>query len=248
MLSKLNHPNIVHFLGVHCGKEGDLCLIMEKLNTDLAQCLEDRPGIPLSFKLSILLDVSCGLLYLHMHSPPIVHRDLTATNVLLTNDMRAKIADLGVSKLMDIPTEQRQAQCHTIAPGNIYYMPPESLAETAEYDTKLDVFSFGHLTLYTATQQFPQVHEVKITREVLPVEGPINLHVLKRRKSLTQMGSDHCLYQLTVRCLQDEPEDRPTASEVNTIIKALSTRYPKSGQDIMKVCGEVCKLRPLVLL
>ena len=59
LLSKLRHPNVVHFVGVHYGKsENDLSLVMECLHTDLAKFLEGfSREIPLSIKLSILLDV-----------------------------------------------------------------------------------------------------------------------------------------------------------------------------------------------
>ena len=102
LLSTLRHPNVVHFVGVHYGKsKNDLSLVMECLHTDLAKFLEGcSSAIPLSIKLSILLDVSYGLLYFHTHTPPIIHRDLSASNILLTTDLRAKIADLGVAKLL----------------------------------------------------------------------------------------------------------------------------------------------------
>ena len=89
LLSKLRHPNVVHFVGVHYGRrKNDMSLIMEFLRTDLANFLEKSSSeIPLSIKLSILLDVSYGLLYLHSHTPPIIHRDLSANNVLLTTDL-----------------------------------------------------------------------------------------------------------------------------------------------------------------
>ena len=118
LLSKLRHPNVVHFVGVHYGTSAnDLSLVMECLHTDLAKFLLHFSGeIPLSIKLSILLDVSYGLLYFHTHTPPIIHRDLSANNVLLTTDLRAKIADLGVAKLLD---RQRQAAIvQTQAPGS----------------------------------------------------------------------------------------------------------------------------------
>jgi len=102
LLCQLRHPNVVHFVGVHYGSnQDDMSLIMECLDTDLARCLDAQPNIPIEVKLLILLDVSYGLLYLHTHSPKIIHRDLTAANILLTRDKRAKLADLGVSKLLE---------------------------------------------------------------------------------------------------------------------------------------------------
>ena len=84
ILSQLNHPNVVEFVGVYFGggatvNYADLTLIMEHLHTDLARFLDsaEHPSIPLSIKLSILLDVSAGLLYLHIQlKEPVIHRDL----------------------------------------------------------------------------------------------------------------------------------------------------------------------------
>ena len=79
ILSKLKHSNIVQFVGVHYGRGGmtDLTLFMECLSSDLDKFLSSHPNLLLSLKLSILRDVSSGLVYLH-REPPIVHRDLTS--------------------------------------------------------------------------------------------------------------------------------------------------------------------------
>ena len=106
ILSKLRHPNIVQFIGVHYGRRGkaDLMLIMECVSSDMDKFLDPEVhlNIPLPLKLSILLDVSYGLVCLHERNPPIVHRDLTARNILITDKCKAKIADLGVAKVVDI--------------------------------------------------------------------------------------------------------------------------------------------------
>ena len=73
--------------GATCS-ENDLSLVMECLHTYLANVLEDSSSeIPLSIKLSILLDVSYGLLYFHIQTPLIIHQNLTTNNVLLTTDL-----------------------------------------------------------------------------------------------------------------------------------------------------------------
>ena len=222
-LSKLKHPNIVHFVGVHYGRApGDVSLIMEKLHTDLGEYLDTKPNISLPLKLSILLDVSYGLLYLHTLSPkPIIHRDLTASNILLTTDMRAKIADLGVSKMLDLRAQVARTQ--TKAPGALYYMPPEALSESPQYGVELDIFSFGHLALYTITQVFPEPDDTKVTPAAVE-RGEMQL--AKRTASIDKMGRDHCLFPLIIRCLKDRPERRPTTSDLNQDVKELSIRKP----------------------
>ncbi len=90
LMSQAEHPNVVKFLGVYFGKdEFDLTLFMERLHTDLRMYLSSTQDIPLPTKVSILHDVSCGLLYLHEECS-IIHRDLTAANILLTTDNRAR--------------------------------------------------------------------------------------------------------------------------------------------------------------
>ena len=129
ILSKLRHPNIVQFIGVHYGRRGkaDLTLIMEFVSSDMDKFLEVHPNIPPTIKLSILLDVSYGLIYLHECSPPVIHRDLTARNVLITDKCQARIADLGMAKIVDL--QAQLAASHTQAPGQMWYMPPEALKE-----------------------------------------------------------------------------------------------------------------------
>lgn len=149
LMSELRHPNIVQFLGI-CFLEDSVLpiLVMEKLMTSLDDTLKNTPNIPLNLKRSILIDVARGLIYLHRHKQgPIVHRDLTAKNVLLNSSLNAKISDLGNSRIVDL-----QPEYLTQAPGTVVYMPPEALEEGASYGPSLDIFSFGHLSLFVLTQ------------------------------------------------------------------------------------------------
>jgi len=71
VMTELRHPNIVQFLGL-CFLEGSTLpvLVMERLDSSLDDLLETSPGLPLALKLSLLTDVSRGLLYLHTHARP----------------------------------------------------------------------------------------------------------------------------------------------------------------------------------
>ena len=154
----VNHPNITKYLGVSYKPELKLpVLVMEKLEGNLYDLLEGYidPDIPVKVKISILENVASGLHYLHNYNEDecILHRDLTATNVLLTSNLVAKITDFGVSKLVG---NKRLPLTLTKGPGNSNYTPPEASEvdddNKIRYGPQLDIFSFGHLALVTFTQ------------------------------------------------------------------------------------------------
>ena len=152
LMSNLRHPNITLFLGVCFVPNCQLpVLLMERLDGSLDDLLEAVPKISLAVKQSILEDVARGLLYLHKHRSQIIHRDLTAKNVLLTSSLVAKITDFGNSRIVNLQPGQL-ARTLTKLPGTLVYMPPEALSAAARYGPSLDVFSFGHLALFTLTQ------------------------------------------------------------------------------------------------
>ena len=157
-MSQLRHPHIVQFLGV-CYLPGSPipALLMEKLLTSLDNLLETSPNIPLDVKLYLLMGTGRGVVYLHSHTPPIAHRDLTARNILIDSGLTAKIADLGVARMVNIRPGQL-AVTMTAGPGNNLYMPPETVQEegATRYNTSIDIFSFGVVSLFTLTQTFPK--------------------------------------------------------------------------------------------
>ena len=223
LLSSLRHPNIVQMLGIHNGgsDEADISLIMEYMHMDLEHCMKTYPDIPLPYKTSILRDVAYGLAYLH--SIPIIHRDLNAGNVLLTESLRAKIADLGVAKLWD--KEILMIRTRTVCPGALDYMPPEALERSPKYDFTLDTFSFGHLTIYLVNEVIPHVSDSMIMVEDVQKK---QVQVGKRRRALDQMGGlRHPLYSTVVQCLSDTPNKRPTS------------------RDLVKRLEEICKQHPI---
>ena len=152
VMAELRHPHIVQFLGL-CFLDGSALpvLVMERLDSSLDELLEGVPGLPLALKRSLLADVARGLLYLHTRNPPVVHRDLSARNVLLTSSLVAKISDLGNARIVNLQPGQL-ARTLTRLPGTISYMPPEVFTDGSQYGPRLDIFSFGHLTLFTLTQ------------------------------------------------------------------------------------------------
>ena len=243
LLSRLRHPNIVQFLGVHFGRDRyDLTLIMERMHTDLETALLSFLDIPLPFKIRILLDASYGLLHLHSQSPPIVHRDFTASNILLSTDFRAKVADLGVSRILD--TEPRQLCSQTICPGALAYMPPETLKPNPVYDEQLDIFSFGHMALFTAIQTFPVVHELEAKDASALRDG--TSQIARRSMFLELMGGQaSCLYDVITQCLLDSPSKRPSTAELNSTFQSLSQQHPCPDLMMKYVHCVSCTIIPI---
>ena len=124
---------------------------MERLTTDLDSLLENTPNIALSLRMSFLTDVARGLAYLHGYKPPIIHRDLSARNILLDSSLVAKISNLGNFRIATLsPVEVAKLSS---TPGCPVYMPSVMSEDNqGYYGPSLDVFSFGHMGLFTATQ------------------------------------------------------------------------------------------------
>ena len=219
-MSQLRHPHIVQFLGI-CYIPGSSLpvLLMEKLQTSLDNLLETSPGIPLDIKVYLLTGTVRGMVYLHSHTPPIAHRDLTARNILIDSGMTAKIADLGVAKMVNIQPGQLAATM-TRGPGNNLYMPPEATQEdgATHYNITIDIFSFGVVSLFTLTQTFPKdlkpaTYPDPVTRRIL------GRTEIERRDNYIQMmkailGETHPLVKLTLDCLEYFAENRPSAIEL----------------------------------
>ncbi len=234
LLSNLRHPYIVQFLGVYIEKtSSNPIILMEYLPNSLSNLVKSKPNIPRYLQISILSNVALGLAYLHGHNPSIIHRDLTANNVLLTSNMVAKIADLGVARILDL--NPKAAMQLTQAPGTAAYMPPESLATNPCYNTKMDVFSFGVLSLHLVSQMWPIP-----TESVRVIGGKLHpVSEIDRRKiQFDLMSPDHCIYQLTTQCLQNDPLQRPPISKVMFTLEALQSKFPlpsTSYLDLLQV-------------
>ena len=238
LMSTLRHPHIVQFLGV-CYLPGARLpsLVMERLDTNLHELLETAPNLPLAIKKSILLDIAQGLLYLHSQSPPIIHRDLTARNVLLNSAMVAKIADLGVARIVNVQPDQLATM--TQGPGNIVYMPPEAMGEHTQYNSSLDIFSFGNIALFTLTQVFigPKLKAATYTDRAGKLNARSEIerrehgfHILYR-----ELGDENTLVRLTRDCLQNHPTDRPSAADLVEKIKKISSKMESPSKlELMK--------------
>ena len=236
-MSQLCHPHIVQFLGVAYLPGSPIpVLLMEKLQTSLDNLLETSPNIPLDVKVHLLTGTAQGMVYLHSRTPPIAHRDLTARNILIDSGLTAKITDLGVARMVNIQPGQLAATM-TAGPGNNLYMPPETVQEevATRYNTAIDIFSFGVVSLFTLTQNFP--NDLKPPTYLDPLSQRIvGRSEIERREHYiepmqTAFGGTHPLVKMILDCLEFAPEHRPSAVEV-------LKRLEKVGKTVVQSCTE----------
>ena len=211
IMAQLCHPNLVHFIGavfdnaVHQLEERPL-VITELLDTNLRrqymQCQVENKPFGKYILHSIFTDVVYGLHCLHTHNEPIIHRDVSAPNVLLkrlpNGCWQAKISDFGSANLVDI--------AQTPGEGSILYAAPEvfplSHIHSADPTTdqprqtvKIDIFSYGILLC-----------------EVIAGELPTNARYPYMLQSVCDGWKDvHCLID---KCTRHSPDARPTTADV----------------------------------
>ena len=218
LLSQVRHPNIVQFLGVLFQQGVRVpILVMEYLPTNLTSCIEQYGILPNEISYSILHDVALGLFYFHSQTPPIIHRDLSSNNVLLTANMTAKISDLGVARILNLTPLQVSRM--TQAPGTPAYMPPEVMVANPKYDTSIDEFSYGILMIHMFSGRWPepQVGQIRTDNgEMIPVS-----EAERREVFLQAIGNDHPLMDLILRCINNHPECRLHS---NKIVEQLATK------------------------
>ena len=189
MAARVRHPNLLQFIGATL--RGELIILTELMPTSVRRELENECTFSPKQLTSISLDVARALNYLHLiHPIPIIHRDISSANVLLepgpNNSWRAKVSDYGSVNLLQ--------RVRTATPGSPTYAAPE--AENAALQSpKMDIFSFGVLLIEMCTAHFPEVAD---------------------RERLIQSIQQPDMVALIRRCLAEDRDARPSASDVIT--------------------------------
>ena len=206
-------------------------MVLEKMQQSLRALVEMYDSIPLNVKLSILDEVCLGLRYLHSRTPPIVHRDLTPNNILLSYRLEAKISDLSVAKVVRSDNKKTM----TKIPGTPDFMPPEALSKRPVYGPSLDVFSYGGVILNVTTQLWPEPSDrTQLNPDTDMWE--VMSEVKRCQHYLDKMtGGATDLKPLVMSCLDDNPNKRPPVAQVSmTIKRAKDVCSQKSSHDGMR--------------
>ena len=235
--SKLRHPGVVQFLGVHLDLSSRLpVLVMEKMDTSLRTYLEDhsKEEFPLHKKAFVLRQVSQALAYLHCQAPPLVHHDLSTNNVLLNEvSFVAKVSDFGMSRAIHPSALGRKSSVK----GTLAFMAPEALQIPPHYNEKLDVFSFGSVILHTLTHEWP--NPGASTR----YDGDmfVGITELQRRERYVEMLIDQekqLFLPIVHPCLENRPDKRPSGVMLVRELRHIESSLP-TGVTIEELCQQL---------
>ncbi|KAL6532123.1 Receptor-like kinase tmk4 [Orobanche gracilis] len=241
VLTKVRHRHLVALLG-YCINGNERLLVYEYMpQGTLSQHLfewKEHGCQPLTWKqrVTIALDVARGVEYLHgLAQQSFIHRDLKPTNILLTDDMRAKVADFGLVK--NAPDGKYSVE--TRLAGTFGYLAPE-YAATGRVTTKVDVYAFGVVLMEIVTGR-------KALDETLPDERSHLVTWLRRilinkenlRKSVDQiLDPDDDTYEsickvaeLAGHCTAREPFQRPDMGHAVNVLGPLVEQWKPSRPE-----------------
>lgn len=189
-------------------------------------------GIQLDWsrRLKIALDSARGLAYLHDHAnPPIIHRDVKSTNILLDEKMTAKVADFGLSLLV---SDSEEGELCTNVKGTLGYLDPEYYM-TQQLTAKSDVYSFGVVLLELIVAKPPIYENKYIVRQVkMALDMEDRMHcglkdvmdpVLHKMGGL--LGFPRFL-KLALQCVEEVATDRPS---MNGIVREIEVIMQDNG-------------------
>lgn len=219
LLSKLEHRSLVKMLG--CISKGNERIIITEYvsNGTLREHLDGERGTILDFnqRLEISIDVAHALTYLHVYAErKIIHRDVKSSNILLTDNFKAKVTDFGFAKTGD----ENKSQVFTSVKGTAGYVDPEYL-KTNQLTPKSDVFSFGVLLIEIMSGRRP-VEMKRTAEEKITLRWAFKKHVdgnmMEILDPLLEEELDEeivdKMFSLAFQCAAPTRHERPSMNDV----------------------------------
>ncbi|TYH23592.1 hypothetical protein ES288_A03G025900v1 [Gossypium darwinii] len=201
IMRKLRHPNVLLFMGAVYSQER-LAIVTEFLpRGSLFKALhKNNQALDVKRRMRMALDVARGMNYLHHRNPPIVHRDLKSSNLLVDRNWNVKVGDFGLSRWKNgtfLTTKSGR--------GTPQWMAPEVLRNEPSNE-KSDVFSFGVILweLMTVSSPWNNLNSL----QVVGVVG-----FMDRRLELPE-GLDPQIESIISDCWQSNPENRPSFEDI----------------------------------
>ncbi|KAG4945097.1 hypothetical protein JHK87_041104 [Glycine soja] len=227
LLMRVHHKSLISLVG-YCNEGNNKALIYEYMNNgNLQEHITGKRSKTKFFtwedRLRIAVDAASGLEYLQNGcKPPIIHRDVKSTNILLNEHFQAKLSDFGLSKI--IPTDG-STHVSTVIAGTPGYLDPEYYI-TNRLTEKSDVYSFGVVLLeiitskpaITKNQEKDKTH-ISQWVSSLVAKGDIKSIVDSRLEGDFDNNSVWKAVEIAAACVSPNPNRRPIISVIVTELK-----------------------------
>ncbi|XP_057546319.1 serine/threonine-protein kinase 1-like [Amaranthus tricolor] len=228
LMKRLRHPNILLFMGAVTSPQR-LCIVTEFLpRGSLFRLLQRSTGkLDWRRRIHMALDIARGMNYLHNCNPPIIHRDLKTSNLLVDKNWMVKVADFGLSRVKhDTYLTTRTGK------GTPQWMAPEVLRNERS-DEKSDIYSFGVILWELATQKIPWEH-----LNAMQVIGAVGF--MNQRLDIPE-DVDSRWASIIESCWNSDPQSRPTFHELLEKLKDLQRQYAIQFQAAKASSADVSK-------
>uniref|UniRef100_A0A0D9Y1F4 Protein kinase domain-containing protein n=1 Tax=Leersia perrieri TaxID=77586 RepID=A0A0D9Y1F4_9ORYZ len=227
ILSQINHRNIVRLMGCCLDVHVPMLVYEFVPNGTLSELLHGadcRSPIPLDIRLKIAAQSAEALAYLHSStSRTILHGDFKSANILLDDQLNAKVADFGASALKSM----NESEFIMFVQGTLGYLDPESFISHSLTD-KSDVYSFGVVLLELMTRKRAiyanSINEKKSLSYTFLLMFDQNTHRNMLDIEIIDQESMVVLEKLSIlaaHCLQPRGDDRPTMREVSECLQII---------------------------
>ncbi|XP_047074327.1 protein STRUBBELIG-RECEPTOR FAMILY 8-like [Lolium rigidum] len=243
-ITRLRHPNIVSLTG-YCVEHGQRLLVYERItNGTLHDMLhfsdEESKTLTWNSRVRIVLGIARALEYLHeVCLPPVVHRNLKSSNILLDEEYSPHLSDCGLAAFS--PNPEREVSTEVV--GSFGYSAPE-FAMSGTYSVKSDVYSFGVVMLELLTGRKPLDRSRERPEQSLVRWATPQLHDIDALAKMVDPSMDGMypakslsrFADIIALCVQPEPEFRPPMSEVVQqlvrLLQRASMLRRQSGDDL----------------
>ncbi|XP_022723769.1 probable LRR receptor-like serine/threonine-protein kinase At1g05700 [Durio zibethinus] len=248
LLMIVHHKNLVSLIG-YFKDDDNMALVYEFMsNGDLRGHLSETNKTVLNWKQRLLIatDAAQGLDYLHNGcKPPIVHRDLKTSNILLTESMQAKIADFGLSRVFSTDSASYTSTCPA---GTVGYLDPEFHA-SGNLNKKSDVYSFG-VILFELITGLPAIirisaeDSINLLQWVSPIiqKGDIRNIVDPKLQNDFNVNTAWKAVEIAMSCVLPNSMQRPDMSHVFAELKECLALEIALGRNDQRVQNEMTRL------